>query len=1089
MKLISFFVHRPIATMMILLIFLFFGTLSLFKIPIDLFPNVSHPHLSIVTKYENASAEEIEKNITKPLEDELSFLKNLSYVSSVSEEGASHIHLTFQWGTHMDFAALEAREKIDVVKSKLPEDAEDPLVERHNPNAQPVLMVNLLGHETQKEEELRSVADGKLKPSLERILGVAQVKVFGGAEKIIEVALNPHQLKAHHLSTQQIIDALKSSNVSSRGGTLREGKMDLLIKTSAKFNSTQDILDTIITKRNQAPIYLKQLATVQSALKIKKDYAFLNGKPSVTLAIYKEPSGNTLSISKQFNSLKKSLEEETHITFVSTYDQANYIQNSIAMVQSNALQGALLTILVLFIFLKSFATTFIIVVSIPFSIICSFFLLYLNGVTLNIFSLAGIALAIGMVVDASIVILENIFEHLKTEERPKNAAINATLEVAGAVIASTLTTLAVFIPILFVKGPIGLIFKDLSLSIIYGLIFSMIVSFSFIPMIAAQLLKQPSAEGLKEKIDRWRDIVLQGLWILDRIYHLGTKMAQSYEKVLRRFTLTPKELYKKALEQTQAGEKKIEELELSVEKQYERTLKDAIQSWKSRASVIGVVFGIFFISLFFIPKTEFLPEALQAHYEVTLTYPAGTSLETTLESCKKIDTFMRSLPHISSIHLKAIAGQGTFLIQFSNPKKAQKRLAHIRATLEKIPDTYFTVTALSPLSSITSGLETRSLDLKLKGPDMKVLQKKGKLLAEALKKINGVQSTYLSYEASKPEIEIKVDRDKASDVGLSSEHIADNLKNQLYGVKATTLTSQGTEWPIMVKSKTGTLDTYQKLGDLLIPSPLGIHVPLQTIATFEEHFAPSALPREEKERTLTILATLDPKVSPQTVLQNLPNLDLGSATLPKNTSLQMGPQIKLFQKSFWDMKVALMVAIVLIYMVMAAQFESLMHPFTILFSVPLSLIGVTASLLLMGKFLSISAYIGIIILAGITVNNAIVLIDYINILRRRGVDREEAIMIAGKRRLRPILMTSLTTILGMVPMALGIGSGTELYQPLAIVMVGGMISSTFLTLLFIPTIYCFFDDIGDILGIGILKLQVSLSKGSQTQGSQTHPKK
>ncbi|MBI3018147.1 MAG: efflux RND transporter permease subunit, partial [Deltaproteobacteria bacterium] len=855
-------------------------------------------------------------------------------------------------------------------------------------------------------------------------------------------------------------------------GTLREGKIDLLIKTSAKFNSIEDILDTIITKKNQAPIYLKHLATVQSALKIKKDYSFLNGKPSVALAIYKEPSGNTLSISKQFQSIKKSLEEETHISLVSTYDQSNYIKNSISMVQSNALQGALLTILILFIFLKNFATTFIIVVSIPFAIVCSFFLLYLNGVTLNIFSLAGIALALGMVVDASVVILENIFEHLKTEERPKNAAINGTVEVAGAVIASTLTTLAVFIPILFVKGPIGIIFKDLSLSIIYGLIFSMIIAFSFIPMIAAQLLKQQTAEGIKEKIDRWREIVLQGLWILDRIYHLGTKMAQSYENILKRFTLTPKELYKKALEQTEAGEKKIEELQTTVEKQYERTLKEAIQSWKSRVSVIIVVFIIFFLSLFFIPKTEFLPEALQNHYEVTLTYPPGTSLDTTTESCKKIEAFIQSLSNISSTHLKVVAGQGTFLMQFSKPKKAQTRLAHLRAYLEKIPDTYFSITALSPLSSVTAGLETRSLDLKLKGPEMKVLQKKGKFLAEELKKVRGVRSTYLSYEESKPEIEIKVDRDKASDVGLTSKLIADNLKNQLYGVKATTLSSnEGTEWPIMVKSKTGTLDTYQKLGDLLIPSPYGIHIPLQTIAQFEERFAPAALPREEKERTLTVLATLDPKASPDTILQKLPALDL-----PKNMSLQMGPQIKLFQKSFWDMKVALFVAIVLIYMVMAAQFESLMHPFTILFSVPLSLIGVTASLLMMGKFLSISAFIGIIILAGIAVNNAIVLIDYINILRRRGIDREEAIMIAGKRRLRPILMTSLTTMLGMVPMALGIGSGTELYQPLAIVMVGGMISSTFLTLLFIPTIYCFFDDIGDILGIGILKLHVSLSK-------------
>ncbi|HBQ20556.1 MAG: hypothetical protein A2Z91_07215 [Deltaproteobacteria bacterium GWA2_38_16] len=1076
MKFISFCVNRPIATMMMLSILIFFGLISLWRIPVDLFPNVSHPQLSIVTKFENASSEEIEKNITKPLEEELSFLKNLEYIRSLSQEGESRIELMFRWGTHMDFAALETREKIDLVKSRLPEDANDPILERYNPNAQAILMIHAAGETQSQTENLREICHAQVKPILERILGIAQVKIFGGEEKEIEVALNPHHLKSYGLSSEEVIHALKTSNISSRGGTLREGNIDLLIKTSSKLTSTEDILNTVVGEKNKKLIYLKNLGTAQVISKIKKDHAFLNGEPSVTLALYKEPSGNTLSISKKFLKLKSTLEKESHLKLKVTYDQADIIKDSLSMVKSNALQGALLTILILFIFLKNFSTTFIVAISIPFSVICSFFLLYTNGVTLNIFSLAGIALALGMVVDASIVILENIFEHLSQDIKPKTAAINATIEVGGAVIASTLTTLAVFVPILFVKGPLGIIFKDLSLSIIYGLIFSMIISFSFIPMIAALILKPPSKEKLEDRIDRWKNIVLQGLSILNQVYHLGTKIAKMYEDLLRRFTLTPKELYKKALEQTHMGEKTIEIIQTTVEKQFERTLKEAIQSWKSRVSVIAVVFILFFVSLLFIPKTEFLPEALQNHYELNVHYPPGTSLLATQEGCKAIDTYLRTLPNISQTHLKIVAAQGTFLIYFVKPKKALKTLSDMRHHLRKIPDIHFSVSALSPLNAITSGLETRSLDFKMKGPDIAILKAKSKLFSEEIKKIEGVTAVAISHESSAPEMKVIIDQDKAADMALTSQIIARSLKDQLYGIEATTLSQEGKkDISVVVRSKTGALDTLQKLKDLMIPSPLNIHVPLSSIATFEEVFSPSMLPREEKERTLTLLTSIDSSTAPDTVIQHLPNIKL-----PSDYSFTIGPQIKLFKKSFSDLKIAIIVAIILIYMVMAAQFESLLHPFTILFSVPLSLIGVTASLVLFREYLSISAYIGIIILAGIAVNNAIVLIDYINILRRRGIDREEAILQAGKRRLRPILMTSLTTIFGMIPMALGIGSGAELYQPLAIVMVGGMISSTLLTLLFIPTIYCFFDDLGDILGFGLLKLQVLWQKKSSS---------
>ncbi|MEK7790850.1 MAG: efflux RND transporter permease subunit, partial [Deltaproteobacteria bacterium] len=453
MNWLSFFVRRPIATAMLLSIFLFFGIIGFLKLPVDLFPNISHPQLSVATHYENASAEEIERLVTKPLEEELSFLKNLTYMRSTSEEGFSRIQLHFQWGTGMDFAALEAREKIDIAKAKLPERADDPLIERHNPNARPILVLNLM--ESKSDEDFRRIADVKMKPALERILGIAQVKVMGGFEREIEVTLHPHQLKSLGISIQQVIDALKHENVTSRGGTLREGKIDLLIKVTGELKTEEDIGNTIIVKKNQVPVYLKNLGEVKTVSKKQKNRAFLNGKLTVAIELYKEPTGNTLSIIKHAKKLIPVLEAESNVKLLITYNQADVINASLSMLKNNAFQGALLTALTLFFFLKNIASTLVICLSIPFSTICSFFFLYLCGVSINIFSIAGIALALGIIVDASIVILENIFVHIQNQEHPKRAAVHGTLEVSGAVIASTLTTIAVFVPILFLKGPIG----------------------------------------------------------------------------------------------------------------------------------------------------------------------------------------------------------------------------------------------------------------------------------------------------------------------------------------------------------------------------------------------------------------------------------------------------------------------------------------------------------------------------------------------------------------------------------------------------------------------------------------------------------
>ena len=808
------------------------------------------------------------------------------------------------------------------------------------------------------------------------------------------------------------------------------------------------------------------MATVHWRKKEVKTVATLNGKPSVSIAVFKEASGNTLTISKQIQNMLQTLQKDTHTHIEMTYDQSQHISDSISLVRGNAILGALLTILVLFIFLRNFASTFILVLAIPFSILCSLSLFYVYNVTLNIFSLAGIALALGMAVDASIVILENIFVHLRNQEKPQTAATHATVEVSGAVIASTLTTLAVFIPILFVQGPIGLIFKDLSLAILFGLFFSMLISFLFIPMVSSQILDfTQMSERLESKIERWKNIVVFGLKILDRISSLGARLHR---------LLKPESMIEKAIEGTKAGESKVTKIQEKVTIGYEKTLKEAIRSWQSRLSIIVIIFFDFIVYVWFLPDTEFFPESTQKFYEIGLSYPRGTSLEYTHQKVLSFEKEIQDMKNIQSTSTQIQSANAKLLVQMKEERKTHATLEAIRALLKMQPDLHFHLTALNPLTGITQGLNSNQLDFKLKGLDAKILRDTGTKLQADLQTLKGVESIELSDEKTEPQMLIRIDRAKASDVGLTSQDISESLKQKLHGIEATQFSQNGKEIPILVRSQKTKIYTQKELENLSILSPYGKHISLGAIASFQEVFAPTKLTREEKERTVTLLTTLSPGTSISDFLTRLPTLDL-----PPQTRFTTGPNVSLFQMSFVSLKTALIIAIILIYLIMAAQFESLVHPLTILFSVPLSLIGITTALVVTGKMLSISAFIGIIILVGISVNNAIILIDYINILRRRGMDREEAILAAGKRRLRPILMTSLTTTLGMLPLALGIGAGTELYQPLAIVVFGGMISSTFLTLLFIPTIYCFFDDLGDILGLGVLKLQVAASKAAE----------
>jgi len=1024
MNLSKLSVNRPVTIMMLTLIVIILGGVSLSKLSIDLLPNIEVPVAVVTASYEGVGPQEIESMITKPLEEAVATVGNIDRISSISSEGNSVVVAEFNYGTDMDFATLEMREKVDLIKGFLPEEASDPMVMRIDPNMMPIVQIAI--YNSGDLAHVQSFAEDVLKPRLERIDGVASVDISGGYKNRVEIKIDQQKLDGYGITTSYIAQIIGAENLNLPGGHVKKGIQELNIRTLGEFESIDDIKMLPITLPNGGVVYLGDIAEVQLVKEDLKTISRVNGNNSINISVQKQSGKNTVKVANEVRKELDKIKEEyptVHIDIV--LDQSDFIELSIQNVINSAILGAILAILILFIFLRNIRTTLVIGVSIPISIIATFILLYFNDITLNLMTLGGLALGVGMLVDNSIVVLENIYRFREQGFNRIEAAIKGASEVSMAVMASTLTTIAVFFPIVFVEGITSTIFKELAITVTLSLVASLVVALTLVPMLSSKLLVVD--EG-KKKLRLFR-FINSGF---DRIFN-------------------------------------------SIDLRYRKILNWALDHRKSTVIIALAVFVVSMASIFSL-GAEFLPAMDQGQFMVNVSLPVGSELDSTNEILTEIEEKLKEIDEIQSVFTtvgsggmmggSSSSGSVTGILKPLDQRTVSTDhvVKQVRKLVKDIPGAEINVEALS---NSMMGFGGSPITVEIKGDDLKTLEEISEDFKKIIGEVEGATEVKTSLSEGIPEVQIRINREKASQYGITSGQIASAVRGLVSGTVATRYKFEGDEIDVVIKGDDILRESISNLETVPVDTPYGVSVPLSQVAEITVEKGPITINREGQSRVVSVTG--------QIVDRDLASITrdieakLSKYNMPQGYSYEFGGQNELLNEAFTDLVLALILAVILVYMVMASQFESLLHPFIIMFSVPLAFSGGALALFLTGIPLSVPAIIGFIILAGIVVNNAIVLVDYINTRRSEGEERREAVVNAGPIRLRPILMTTLTTVLGLVPLALGLGEGAEMEQPLAIAVIGGLSLSTVLTLVLIPVLYTIFDDIAGFFRRKIFK--------------------
>jgi HAE1 family hydrophobic/amphiphilic exporter-1 len=1007
---------------MCVLIVLVLGGVSLSKIPVDLMPNISFPIAIVSTEYSGVAPQEVETIVTKNIENAIATVNNIKSVQSTSSEGRSIVIAEFNSGTDMDFATLQMREKVDMIKGYLPDDIGSPLVMKIDPNMLPIVSISVTNGSD--ETLLKKFAEDQVKPRLERLAGVASVGISGGKTQEIQVNVDPEKAAGYGVSLNQVMTILQSENLNLPGGTIEYADKKLLLRSTGEFESIEQIKNIPIVLPNGTTLYVRDIAEVLDTHKSIDSYSRTNEKNSISISVQKQTNANTVNVARAVKNELQKIEKEYPDTKIELiFDQGEFIELSINNVANNAIVGGLLAVLILFIFLKNVRTTMIIATAIPISIIATFVLVYFAGISLNIVSLGGLALGVGMLVDNAIVVLENIYRHRNEGYSRVEAALLGTKEVGGAILASTLTTIVVFLPIVFTEGVAADIFKEMALTISFSLLASLIVALTLIPMLSSKFLKMVKAhEASKNKtmnkiFDRW-DNVINGIDTL-------------YQKIL-------------------------------------------VWVLKHKRKTSLIVLGIFLCSLFFIPfiGSEFFPKMDEGRFDVSIQLPKGSLIENTNAVAEQLEHMISELPELEMMHV-SVGGSGNLFAEMGGAnsdsatlnvtlKPVKERSRSTSQIVEEMRNSVKSIAGaeikIDEVASTFGGMSGGAVvSIQIGGPDLEVLKGISKDIEKLVSSTNGTRQVESSISEGRPEAQIYINRDKASAYGLSTTQIASVVRTAVEGRVATTYKLDGQEIDIKVQYPEEKRKTLEQLKSVTLQSNLGISVPLLEIAEIRIEQGPTSISRADQERYVTVTGDVFGRNAGDV------NSELKSKVkdykTPDGYSIKFTGEDQQMIEAFTSLGLALILSIFLVYMVMAIQFESLIHPLTIMFSVPIAYSGSIFGLAITNKALSVPAFIGVIMLAGIVVNNAIVLVDYINTLRGRGIGREEAIIKAGPTRLRPILMTTLTTILALIPLALGIGEGAEAMAPMAIVVIFGLMTSTMLTLLIVPVIYSVFDDL------------------------------
>jgi len=1004
MNLSNLAVRRPITTLMFFLALVIFGSISLLRLPIDILPDITYPSITVATTYEGAGPREVERLITEIIEKNVSTIENVKDIRSTSNEDASNVTIDFTWGTDLDGAANEIRERLDRVRSFLPEDADDPFLYKYDPSNRPILFFSLNG--PIHPSKLRDLADDRIKYDIEQVEGVAAVDIWGGLEREIQVEVNRAKLRSVGLSIDALVAILKGESLSLPGGYLEIGKRELLVRPLGEFSSLADIENIIIAAKQGSPVYLKHVAEVQDGFKERRLDTRINGRRGVIVAIRQRSGSNTVQVSnrvlKILPRLKSELPEGVTITLVR--DTADFIRKSIMQVEQVAFIGGILALIVLFAFFRNIRSTLIIATSIPIAIWSTFFLLERIGLTINMMSLGGLALGIGMILDSSIVVLENIFRHREEGQGPIEGATEGSGEVGMAITASTLTTICVFLPLLFLEGIEGVMFKQMALTVTFALIAALVVALSLIPMLSSRfLIVKNKHEG--EINTRLYNGYLKGLgWSLN---HRKTIL---WGSVLILF----------------------------------------LTFWTINVRGVG---------------TELLPEIDEGVISGDIEMPVGTRLDITSAVTSEVEeTILGDVPETermfsrSGSHWRRGGSAHTsyfrvYLVDKKDRTRSTKEvITELRKKFTDIPDAKVRISeGRSMFSRFLGGGREERFEIDLKGYNLD----RGKTLAEdVIRRIQGVEGIMyprMSLEDNRPELQISIDRSKAATLGLSVSRILQVINTNLEGTAASKYREEGDEFDILVRLREEDRGSLEDLRNISVTMPTGKEIPLKGFTAVTEGKGPTRIDRRNQERLITVMAGIQGRDLGH-IVQDIRE-KIADLPIPPDFRLHLASEYEQQKEAFGGLLFAIALAIVLVYMVMASQFESLTEPFVIMFTVPFASIGVILVLLLLNMNVTIPVFIGVVLLIGIVVNNGIVMVDYISRLRRKGHALRDAVLLGARRRLRPIMMTTLTTCLALVPMALGFGEGSEMNAPMARVVIGGMLVSAVFTIFFVPTLY------------------------------------
>jgi hydrophobic/amphiphilic exporter-1 (mainly G- bacteria), HAE1 family len=1024
MSIYSSSVKRPVTTILIFVALMVMGIYSLFQLPVDLYPEMELPYVVVYVTYPGASASDIESNVTKRLESSLSSVSNLKEMTSTSSDALSVIFLNFEYGTDLDEASNNVRNFLGMVERYLPDGCEKPTIIKFNSNMMPIAYYAITAKESYAG--LEKILDEKIVNPLNRVEGVGSVSLSGVPGRKIYIDVDPRKMEAYNLTIEQIGGILAAENMNLPSGYIEMGNTDYPLRIQGEFSESETIKNIVVTSFNGSSVYLKDIAEVRDTIRETKLDTRINGLKGMSMYIQKQSGGNTVrvtkEIDKQLTTLKKDLPPDVKIDKL--FDSASFIKDSISNLTETLMYAILFVVLVVLFFLGRWRATFIIVLTIPISLIVAFIYLFITGASINIISLTSLSIAIGMVVDDAIVVLENITKHIERGSRPREAAIYATNEVWLAVIVTTLTIVAVFFPLTFVKGLTGVLFKQLGMSVTITIVTSVFAAITLTPTLSSLLLK-------------WYPIKKDApFWTYDGSIRKGLDWLDHF---------------------------------------YEKTIRWALRH-KTVVTFSSLVIFIASMSLFFGIDTEFFPETDESRINAKLELQTGTRVDNTLLTTDKIDSIIKEkYPEVKIVSTSTgyddqggfaalFNSQGTHTISYSlrlvpieeRDKTVFELAEEMRSDFAKIPEIInYSVSTSDNMGSFGSS----TVDVEIYGYNISETNIVAEQISEKIKKLNGAKDVKISRDKSKPELQIIFDQKKMIENGLNTLTASNAIKNRVDGLTATQLRQSGDEYDIVVRFKEEARNSLTDIENIGITNTRGQLVRLGEIAQIKEYWAPPSITHKRKERIVTVSFT--PYKRSLTDLQVEVQKIINETVIPAGVMVQLSGAIEDQKESFMDIALLMIISLILVYLIMASQFESLKMPFIIMFSIPFAFSGVAIALFLTHTALSVISGIGAVMLIGIVVKNAIVLVDFINLMRERGNELYDAISMAGRSRLRPVIMTSATTILGMLPLAMSTGAGSELWSPMGVAVIGGLVFSTVVTLILVPVVYAIFAKHGD----------------------------